>query len=44
MITGHTITNPLGGNAYQNERLPIIHFKLPNHAKVIKLQPLNLRG
>ena len=33
--TWHTTTK-LGGNAYQKERIPLLHFKWPNHAKVIK--------
>ena len=35
VITWHTITR-LGGNAYQNERVSLLHFKWPNHPKVIK--------
>ena len=35
MITYHIATG-VGGNAYQNERVPLLHFTWSNHAKVIK--------
>ena len=36
------ITWSFGGNVYQNERVPLIHFTWLNHVKIIQSRALNL--
>ena len=36
VIISYTTTK-LGGNAYQNQRVPLLHFTWPNHAKAIHM-------